>query len=178
MKQLSKYFLNGLAFLVPVVATVYVVYVIFVRIDRLFDFQIPGMGFLLTLVAITVVGFLTSNFLMKWAARMVDETMKRLPLVKMIYSAIKDLIHAFVGEKGSFRRPVAVSLGGGIQVLGFMTCDSLAGFGLEDMVAVYLPQSYNFAGNLVMVPARQVTPLDADSGEVMAFIVSGGISSK
>jgi uncharacterized membrane protein len=178
MKQLTKYFLNGLAFLVPVVVTIYVIYVVFVKIDGLFKFPIPGMGVLATLVVITVIGFLASNFLTRWVVRIVDGILGRLPLVKMIYSSIKDLIHAFVGEKKGFNRPVTVSLGGGVKAFGFVTCDSLEKLGLKDTVSVYLPQSYNFAGNLIMVPSEQVTPLDTDSGDLMAFIVSGGIASK
>jgi len=177
MRQLTKYFLNGLAFLVPVVATIYVVYAVFVKIDKLYEFPVPGMGFLLTMVIITVIGFLASNFLTRWAVGIVDKMMRRLPLVKMIYSSVKDLIYAFVGERKGFGSPVAVSLGGGVKALGFVTCESLDKLGMKDEVAVYLPQSYNFAGNLIIVPREQVTALDAESGDLMAFIVSGGITS-
>jgi uncharacterized membrane protein len=151
MKKLTKYFFKGLAFLVPVVLTLYVIYAVFIKVDRLFKFHIPGMGVLVTLVVITVIGFIAS---------------------------VKDLIHAFVGEKKGFNRPVSVSLGGGIKAVGFITSDSLERLGMEGMVSVYLPQSYNFAGNLIMVPAEQVAPLQAESGDVMAFVVSGGITSK
>ena len=178
MKRLTNYFFKGLAFLVPVVLTVYVLYAVFTKIDNLFKFPIPGMGFVATLAAVTFIGFLASNFLTRWAVRIVDGIFSRLPLVKMIYSSIKDLIHAFVGDKKGFNRPVTVSLGGGVGALGFVTSDSLDKLGLKEMVAVYLPQSYNFAGNLIIVPKDQVTPLEADSGEVMAFIVSGGIAAK
>ncbi len=180
MGKLTKYFLNGLAILVPVVATVYVIYVVFIKIDNLFKFQIPGMGVLVTVLAITIIGFLASNIFTRWAIHLVDGLFKRLPLVKMIYTSVKDLIHAFVGEKKKFNRPVAVTLvpGANIQALGFITSESLEKFGLKETVAVYLPQSYNFAGNLIVVPKGQVTPLQADSGDFMAFIVSGGVASK
>ena len=65
-----------------------------------------------------------------------------------------------------------------IQVVGFLTRESLEHLGLSDRVAVYLPQSYNFAGNLVVVPREQVTPLNVESGDIMAFILSGGITVK
>jgi uncharacterized membrane protein len=178
MKRFTNYFLKGLAFLVPVVLTVYVLYAVFTKIDNLFKFPIPGMGFVATVVAVTFIGFLASNFLTRWAVRIVDGIFSRLPLVKMIYSSIKDLIHAFVGDKKGFNKPVTVSLGGGVGALGFVTSESLENIGLKDTVAVYLPQSYNFAGNLIVVPKERVTPLEADSGDVMAFIVSGGIAAK
>jgi len=178
MKRLTNYFFKGLAFLVPVVLTLYVLYKFFVKVDHIFKFSTPGMGILVTLVLVTVIGFIASNFLTKWTVSWVDGLMSRLPLVKMIYSSVKDLIHAFVGEKKGFNKPVTVDLGGGIKAMGFITTESMAKLGLEGMVAVYLPQSYNFAGNLIMVPQGQVTPIQADSGDIMAFIVSGGITSK
>ncbi len=179
MKKLTKYFLEGLLFLIPLVATSYVIYIIFVKIDNIFRFKIPGVGFIVTILTITLVGFIASNFLTRKLVRLVDNVFKRLPLVKMIYSSIKDLISAFVGDKKGFNKPVLVSIipGSNIQVIGFVTCETLAHLGLSEYVAVYLPQSYNFAGNLVVVPKDQVTPIHADSGNVMAFIVSGGITA-
>jgi uncharacterized membrane protein len=179
MKKLTTYFLKGLLFLIPVVVTFYVIYLIFIRIDNLFNFSVPGMGFLFTLLLITLIGFIASNFLTRELVLMVDRTFTRLPLVKMIYTSIKDLIGAFVGEKKRFDKPALVKLssGGDVSVIGFITCEDLENLGLADKVAVYLPQSYNFAGNLIVVPREQVMPLDVDSGSLMAFIVSGGITS-
>jgi len=180
MKKLTKYFFEGLAFLVPVVATIYIVYIVFVKIDRLFDFQIPGVGFVITLITITVIGFIGSNFLTKRLMRMVDIIFSRLPLVKMIYTSVKDLIGAFVGDKKGFNKPVAVALspGSNIRAIGFVTKESLDELGLSESVAVYLPQSYNFAGNLIIVPKDQVSPLNADSADIMKFVVSGGIAAQ
>ncbi len=88
------------------------------------------------------------------------------------------MIGAFVGDKKSFDKPVLVTLiPGGVSVIGFVTLETLESIGLKDKVAVYLPQSYNFAGNLIVVSKEQVTPIDASSGAVMALIVSGGISA-
>ncbi|NOZ24867.1 MAG: DUF502 domain-containing protein [Nitrospirae bacterium] len=180
MKKLTEYFLKGLLFLVPLVATVYVVYLVFIKIDRLFSFEIPGVGFVVTILTITGVGFIASNFLTKGLVLLVDRTFARLPLIKMIYTSVRDLIGAFVGDKRSFNKPVLVTLvpESRVQVIGFVTREGLQHLGLTDSVAVYLPQSYNFAGNLVIVPRDQVVPIDADSGDVMAFIVSGGVTAK
>ncbi|UCD34251.1 MAG: DUF502 domain-containing protein [Nitrospiraceae bacterium] len=179
MKRLTKYFFEGLLVLVPLVATMYVVYVVFRKIDGIFKFTIPGMGFIVTILTIIAVGFISSNFLAKKLVGLVDRIFTRLPLVKMIYTAVKDLISAFVGDKKSFNKPVLVTLvpGSSVQAIGFVTRESLTNLGCGDRTAVYLPQSYNFAGNLIVVPRDQVTPLTADSGDVMAFIVSGGVTS-
>ena len=179
MKKLTRYFFEGLLFLVPLVATIYVLWLLFTKIDGIFRFKIPGMGFGGTIITVTIIGFIASNFLTKGLVRTMDKALSRLPLVKMIYTSIRDLTGAFVGEKKGFNKPVLVALtpGSSIQVIGFMTREDLGALGLEGKVAVYLPQSYNFAGNLLLVPREQVTPLQAESGHVMAFIVSGGITA-
>ncbi len=177
MRKLTRYFLKGLAFLVPVVATIFVVYIVFVKIDKLFNFPIPGVGFIITILAITFIGFIGSNFLTRKLVHIVDNLFSRLPFIKMIYTSVKDLTGAFVGDKKGFK-PVAVTLspGSGIQVIGFVTKEGLDELGLADSVAVYLPQSYNFAGNLIIAPKEQVRPLNVDSADIMRFIVSGGIA--
>lgn len=178
MKKLSQYFLQGLLFLVPVVATLYVVYAIFAKIDGFFPFAIPGLGFLLTIALILFVGFVSSTLLASSIMLRVDRIFARMPLVTMIYTAIKDLIDAFVGDKKSFNKPVQVALDAGnrISVLGFITREDLNSLGIADRVAVYVPQSYNFAANLIIVDRSQVFPLAANPKEVMKFIVSGGVS--
>ncbi len=180
MKRISKYFFEGLLILVPFVATIWVIYIVFQKIDGLFDFPVPGVGFVVTMLLILLVGFVTSNFLTRKLVSLADSLFSRLPLVKMIYSSIKDLLDAFVGDKKSFSKPVQVALGpdSGVRAIGFVTNDSLENLGIEGSVAVYLPQSYNFAGNLIVVPKDRVTPLDADAGDVMAFVVSGGVSAR
>jgi uncharacterized membrane protein len=178
MKKLARYFFEGLVFLVPIVVTVYVIYVVFVRVDSIFAFQTPGVGVLATILLITAIGFVASNFITKRFVGIVDTFFRRVPLVKMIYTSIKDLINAFVGDQRRFNKPVHVTLlaGSNVKVLGFITAESLDHLGIPGNVAVYLPQSYNFAGNVIIVPKEQVTTIHAHSGDVMAFIVSGGVA--
>jgi uncharacterized membrane protein len=180
MRRLTRYFFEGLLFLVPVVATVYVIYIVFVKIDSLFNFRTPGLGFLVTILMIILVGFFASNFLTRKLVSIIDRIFVRLPLVKLIYTSIKDLINAFVGDKKAFNRPVLVTLSpeSRVQVIGFVTRENLNHMGISDCVSVYLPQSYNFAGNLIVVPKEQVKPIVADSGDIMTFIVSGGITAQ
>lgn len=180
MKRLTKYFFEGLLVIVPLAATIYVIYAVFTKIDSIFKFKIPGMGFVITILSIILIGFISSNFITRKLVRLVEMIFTKLPLVKMIYTSVKDLIGAFVGDKKSFDKPVLVTLspGSNIQAIGFVTRDSLGNMGFEDKVAVYLPQSYNFAGNLIVVPREQVTPISAESGDIMAFIVSGGVKSQ
>jgi uncharacterized membrane protein len=180
MKRLTKYFFEGLLVIVPLAATIYVIYAVFTKIDSIFKFKIPGMGFVITILSIIIIGFISSNFITRKLVRLVEMIFTKLPLVKMIYTSVKDLIGAFVGDKKSFDKPVLVTLspGSNVQAIGFVTRDSLGNIGFADKVAVYLPQSYNFAGNLVVIPREQVTPISAESGDIMAFIVSGGVKSQ
>ncbi|OGQ97369.1 MAG: hypothetical protein A2521_08325, partial [Deltaproteobacteria bacterium RIFOXYD12_FULL_57_12] len=132
MKRLSRYFLEGLLVLVPLAVTVYVVVMIFEKVDNFFRFSTPGLGVVATVGLIVLVGFVSSNFLARRLVRLIDALFTRLPLVKMIYSAVKDLVNAFVGDKKSFNRPVLVSLSpdDGLQAIGFVTRDNLANLGL------------------------------------------------
>lgn len=178
MKRLLRYFFEGLLVIVPAVLSIYIVYTIFVKIDGILGLPIPGAGFVITLVIITFVGVLASTFITEKLIGLVEKLFSRLPIVKIFYSSIKDLIGAFVGDKKSFDRPVLVTLdpNAGSKALGFITRDSLEFLGLREHVAVYIPQSYNFAGNLFIFPKEKVMPLDADGGDVMTFLVSGGVS--
>ena len=150
----------------------------FDHVGKFFRVKIPGLGFLITMVFVTVIGFLVSTVLARGAARLIDNLFSRMPFIKMIYSSIKDLVNAFVGEKKRFDRPVLVALfpESRVQAVGFVTRESLENIGMAESMAVYIPQSYNFAGNLIVVSREQVTPLKLESGKVMTFIVSGGVS--
>lgn len=180
MKRIMRYFLEGLLFVIPLAVTIYILYTIFVTVDSWLNLPVPGVGFLLTLLGIFLVGFLASNVLTRGLLSLITRVFEKLPFVKLIYTAIKDLIGAFVGEKKSFDKPVLVTLSkeGYPKAVGFVTKEDLETFGLHDYVAVYLPQSYNFAGNLLLFPAEMVEPLHLESSEAMAFLVSGGVSGK
>ena len=179
MKRLISYFLKGLLVFIPAALTVFTIVLVFTKLDGLLRLPIPGLGLVITLVFITLIGFLASNFVGKTFFSLIDRLFARLPVVKMLYSAIKDIIGAFAGEKRSFNKPAIVELTpGGAKALGFITRDSLDFLSLSDHVAVYFPQSYNFAGSILIFPSDRVKPVSIDSSEAMAFVVSGGVSGK
>ncbi len=179
MKKIAAYFGQGLLFLIPIVATVYVLYIVFLRIDQVFDFDIPGLGFLLMLSLVTITGFLVSTVLARSLTNLIDNLFNRMPVGKMIYSSVKDMMSAFVGDEKQFNQPVMVSLlpGSGIQFMGFITREFLSDLGAADSVAVYVPQAFNLGGFVIIANREQITPLEIDSGRAMAFMVSGGVSS-
>lgn len=178
MKKLVAHFFRGALILVPLVATVYIIVTILRTIDRLLPLPIPGLGLVLTVVLITLVGFLASNVIGRSVFQLTEALFTRLPLVKLLYTSIRDLVSAFVGDKKRFDRPVTVrvSTDASVRVFGFVTREDLGALDLPGTVAVYVPQSYNFSGTLLAVPSDRVEPLRTGAGELMTFIVSGGVS--
>jgi uncharacterized membrane protein len=178
MKKITGYFFEGLIVILPSAATIYFVYLIFIKIDGLFSFKIPGIGFLITIGLVLTVGFIASNILTKGITNLFHNIFSRLPLVKLIYNSIKDLIEAFVGDKRKFKKPVLVKISheNNIELLGFITEENLQLLSEKDKVAVYIPQSYNIAGNLIIVPSENVKLIEAGAEEIMTFIVTGGLS--
>jgi len=178
LKRLVGYFVRGCLVLAPLGLTLYILYAILHAVDQFLPIGIPGVGLLITLSLVTLVGMLTSNVIGRGVVEATDRALKKLPLVKLIYTSIKDLINAFMGDKKSFNRPVAVTLnpGSGLKALGFITRDGLHALDMPLHVSVYFPQSYNFAGYLAIVPREHVEALDVNSAELMTFIISGGVS--
>ena len=181
MRTITKYFLRGLLIFVPIVVTVVVLLWAFAGLDKIFRgllrITIPGLGILATIVVIFLIGLLTSNFVGRKLFGIVEKVFTKLPLVKLLYGSIKDIVEAFAGEEKKFDKPVIASLGaGGAKVIGFVTSQSLENLGLNDHVALYLPQSYNFAGNVLLFKKDSIQPLDIDSAKAMSFIVSGGVA--
>lgn len=178
LRRLPRYFVRGLLVIAPVGITVYICYVLVSWVDGLLTVGIPGAGLLVAIVGITLIGAIAGNLVTRTLLTLLEGVMERLPFVRLLYTSTRDLLNAFVGEQRRFTRPVRVRLDevGRVWCLGFLTAEALEHLGLTGHVAVYLPQSYNFAGQLIVVPAEQVQPLEADSADAMAFIVSGGVT--
>ncbi|HEU5061267.1 MAG TPA: DUF502 domain-containing protein [Kofleriaceae bacterium] len=185
MNRIVRWFLQGLIYFVPIALTVFVLVASFRAIDRalggLLGTTVPGVGVAVLLVGVTLLGFLLSNFLSRRILGLFERFLDRLPLVKLLHTSVKDLMGAFVGEQRRFDQPVAVEItpGSDVHAFGFVTRDSLVDLGFdEELVAVYLPQSYNFAGQLLAVPRRRVRKIEHEAAEMMALVVSGGVSGK
>ena len=180
MNDLAKNFFEGLLILVPVVTTIYVAWMILEAVDGWLNIPIPGLGILVTLMLITITGRYASTMFVRKLLDLMEGVLIRAPFVKILYTSLKDLIAAFMGEKRRFDQPVLVTLSpqGHGKAVGFVTRSDLKFLGLLDHVSVYFPQAYNFAGHLLIFPKEQVRLLDVESADVMAFIVSGGVSGK
>ena len=196
MRYLIKYFLRGLLIVVPAAATIWILYKVFGFVDGLVrlpeeqwevplvgwkvpgvTLSFPGSGVLLTVALVTVIGMLGSNIFTRQLFTFSERLFNRMPGVKQVYNAIKDLIEALVSEDKKFDKPVLLTLANEVEVIGFVTRESLEDLGLEEKIAVYVPQSYNFAANLIVVPKERVRSLELPPADVMAFVVSGGVLS-
>ncbi|AKD02232.1 DUF502 domain-containing protein [Pontibacter korlensis] len=178
MKTLFRYFLNGLLIIAPIAITVFIVVGIIDWLNSIFDLGIPGLGILLMVILLTVVGFIGSSFFVRPFLVVMESLLHKVPLISIIYSSIKDLFDAFVGDNQKFNKPVMVKMTEDSEnhKLGFVTQETLLQLNVEDKVAVYFPHSYNFSGELFLVPKRNVTYINLPSSEVMKFVVSGGVS--
>lgn len=179
LSRLATWFAQGLLVFVPTMATVYSVWLLLSWMDSLIGLPIPGLGLIVTILLILAIGFVTTNVAGQAVIAIFERAIQHLPVVSLLYSSIKDLLNAFVGDKKSFDAPAMVTLdpAGTVKVFGFVTCTTFEDPRLAGHVAVYLPQAYNFAGNVIVVPKDRVEMVDAEPAQFMAFIVSGGVSA-
>lgn len=179
MNYVIKYFLRGLLLVIPIGLTIYILVSSIRWLDSLLTFKFPGGGLLIILCAITVIGYVGSTLIAQPIFNLFEKILNRLPLVRIIYSSLKDLISAFVGDKKKFNQPVLVTLNknSNLQKLGFITQEDLSNLGIQERMAVYLPHSYNFSGDLYIVPKENITLIQATGSDVMKFIVSGGVTN-
>jgi uncharacterized membrane protein len=195
--KLFQYFLQGLIILAPIAITVFAVTSLFIWVDgilpnlihKLFPTflgiddsgnpkHIPGLGFIVVIILVLLVGYISSSFVVGKLVDLFDSVLEKTPGIKFIYSTLKDFFEAFAGNKRKFDKSVLVSIDAtDIWRIGFITQDELTQFDLQEYVAVYVPQSYGFAGNLFFVKKERVRILnDISSAEAMKFAISGGVT--
>ena len=176
--KLFSFFVKGLLLLAPVYVTGYIIFNLLDSLDSQFFVQYRGTGLVVLIGIIMIVGFLGSTFISVPVVQIFEEAIIRIPLVGIIYSSLKDLVGAFVGDKKKFNQPVKFMLNqeNGIQKIGFITQEDLQFIEVNDAVMVYCPHSYAFSGELFIVPSRSISPLNLPASDVMKMIISGGVS--
>ncbi|MES1222725.1 MAG: DUF502 domain-containing protein [Bacteroidota bacterium] len=187
MNRLFRYFLQGLLFTVPIFITLYVIYQIIssvggvvhslgIHIHPVVD---PFIGFFSVIILVIIMGMVGSSLILQPFFKIIDHNIERAPLIKTIYSSVKDLLSAFVGKKKRFNKPVLVMTNRNpeVQKIGFVTNEDLTELHInKEKVAVYLPYSYAFSGMLIIVDRENISLINASSAEVMKFIISGGVT--
>jgi len=187
---LFTYFIKGLIVVVPIGAAAFLIFWGVAKIDEALNLSgifltdakgqpiyIPGLGILNVMVIILVVGILVTNVITDPIKQWLNRRIDRLPLFKFLYSSIKDLTEAFVGEEKKFNEPVLVELNEfGLKKVGFLVQKDLTKIGLPGEVAVYFPLSYSFAGQVVIISSEKIKPIDRSAADMMKFVISGGVS--
>lgn len=176
--RLFKHFFQGLILVAPLGITAIVLYYSFVYLDNLVPFEIPGLGILMVVTAITLAGWI-SSFVAAPVLAYFEQMFTRTPLIKIIYTSVKDLLSAFVGNKRKFSRAVIVKISTNPEMerLGFLTDEMPRHFGCaEGKITVYLPYSYSMMGVTLVVDPVNVREIDIPPADVMKYIVSGGVT--
>ncbi|GAB2797405.1 DUF502 domain-containing protein [Rhabdobacter roseus] len=190
LKRILSYFVRGLIVIAPTYFTILIIWSGVEFLDSILPINIPisnkrsvylpGLGVAIILSGIIFLGFFFSTVVPQSVFKFSESVMRRIPLVSLIYYSIKDLISAFVGDQKKFNQPVLITVNRDSDVckLGFITQTDLSHLEIEGYVAVYIPHSYAFSGELFLVPAASIKLLNASSTDIMKMIVSGGVSVK
>lgn len=176
---ITRYFMGGVLITVPIIVTIMIIHWVFMKMDSwLIPYiDIPGLGFVLVIVTMIMIGWIGSLFLIDRLFALLDRWMESLPGFSFIYSSVRDFIKAFVGKKRRFKKTVRVRIyPDEIWLIGFITDEDLQKFELgEAFIGVYVPQAYNVAGQLFLVPRERVHPLDdIGPGDAMRYAATGG----
>ncbi len=186
MKKLVRFFLQGLLYTAPVAITAYILYLIFNNVDgfvqkwlqEFLHIKIPGLGIVIIVLLLVLIGFIGQTIIARPFKHLFNKILDRITILKVVYSAFRDLFTAFVGDGRKFGKPVKVLVNKslGIEKLGFLTKEYISSIDEKERVAVYFPHSYNWSGELVLVPAKLVKEINISPAEVMKFIVSAGVA--
>jgi len=191
MKRLGSILLKGLVTILPIGLTVYFVYWLGITTETLLSKPIkwvvganywPGMGLVTGFLLLFVVGLAVNAFLVRRLLGMGEELLMRVPVVKTVYSAIRDMTRLVNTDKkkGDLDRVVTLDIGFG-KMIGFVTQEHANTLGIgggDDLVAVYLPMSYQIGGYTVYLPRSRVSETDLSVEQAMRIALTGGVRGK
>jgi uncharacterized membrane protein len=190
ISKLFQYFLQGVLIIAPITITIYTIYWVVSSIDNLipifytksadgrFVVQNYGLGFLIIILAICLIGYLSSFFIKLKMFSLFEAMMAKTPGIRFIYTTVKDFFEAFAGEKKKFNKPVLANIDDNdVWRVGFITQEEVKDFHFIDYVAVYIPASYSIAGNVYLLPRNRVKPItNINATDAMKFAISGGVT--
>ncbi len=194
-KKIIQYFFQGLLVLAPLAITIYAIYWVVSTVDSWvpifrepvrdingnvtgYEVKNYGLGFLIILVFVIVIGYLSSFFIQSRLFNLFDRWLEKTPGIKFIYTSTRDFFEAFAGDRKRFNKAVLANVfDEEVWIVGFLTDEEMQKFEFgEDKVAVYVPQAYNFAGQLYILPRDRIRKIDRiSSGEAMKYAVTGGV---
>ena len=197
LRKLLQYFFQGLIVLAPIGITIWVVLGLFNFVDDILPNiihnvapglltkdsagnlnKIPGLGFIVVIVLVLFVGWISSLFVVGRLVAILDTVLEKTPGIKFIYSSVKDFLEAFAGNKKKFDKPVLVNVDAtDVWRIGFITQQDSHEFGLPEHVTVYVPHSYAISGITYIVPKDRVRFLPhISAADAMKYTVSGVVT--
>jgi len=192
MQFVWKTFLKGLATVLPVTLTLYLIYWLAVSAEKVLrpimiailphDFYWPGLGLLAAMALIFVIGIAVNAWLVRRLFDLGESVLDRIPLVKSIHGALRDFTRFFSREKqqDNLSHAVAVSIGG-VEFIGFLVKENVSHLlnihdEENDLVAVYLPLSYQIGGYTICISRKQIKSLAMSNEDTMRWILTAGLS--
>ena len=197
LRKLLQYFFQGLIVLAPIGITIWVVLGLFNFVDDILPniihtlapgylpkdtegnlHKIPGLGFVVVIVLVLFVGWISSLFVVQKLVGVLDTVLEKTPGIKFIYSSVKDFLEAFAGNKRKFDKPVLVNIDApDVWRVGFITQQNAHEFGMQEHVTVYVPHSYAISGITYIVPRERIKLLpNVSAADAMKYAVSGGVT--
>lgn len=193
MKHINQIFFKGLIVVLPITLTFYLLIWASYKIESLFGstlemligqwLYIPGLGIAVTLVFIFLVGLLVNNYITGRFFSWLTNTLEKVPLIKVIYNPLKDLMALIPGrssDKDKLQKVVLVPLEGmGVEVMGLVTREELVELpNSSHLIAVYVPLSYMLGGITVLVPREKVKKIDIPVDQALKLSVTAWIKAK
>ncbi len=180
LKKIFQYFVQGVIVLAPIGVTVWAIYWLFDRVDNILRpyVNIPGLGFVIIMLFILLVGWISTKFFVGSLIDIFDHWMDKTPVIKFIYTSTKDFFEAFGGQKKKFNNPILANVfSEDVWVVGFLTDEELEKLDMgAEMVSIYIPQAYHWAGQLYVLPRHKIRKIDKlGPGETMKYAVTGGV---
>ncbi len=193
MASIKRTFINGLITIIPLTATIFLLVWLFQTTEKLLAdtiknilppniTYIPGMGLVFVLILIFIVGFILNAWIARRLFSFGEKLLGKIPLIKTIYSSVKDITNMFSQSRGDIGKVVTVDIGNNRKLVGFVTRDNLDGLNLikdnSGYIAVYLPMSYQIGGYTVLLPKKQVKEVDIPAEKALSQTVTGWLTAK
>jgi len=189
-RALLNYLIKGLLIVVPIALSIFIVVWAVTTVDSWLNINnilgvdpktgesrnIPGLGLFLVVAIILGAGIFVTYFVTEPMYNWFQRWLNKLPLFNFIYTSIKDLTEAFVGDEKKFNHPVLVETEGDMKRIGFLTQNDLSKLDMPGEAIVYFPFSYSFAGQIYVVKKEKIKPLNISAAEAMKLVVSGGVT--
>jgi uncharacterized membrane protein len=189
MRKLNQIFFKGLILVLPVTLTFYLLYWASIKIESVFkslllfilgkELYIPGLGILVTFIFVFMIGLLVNNFITGRIISWFTNILERVPLIKVIYNPLKDLMGLIPGGDKAKEKPQRVVLvpldGLGVEALGLVTREELEELPNKNLVSVYIPLSYMLGGITILIDRDKLKKVDMKVDQALKLSVTAWI---